>query len=306
MADDVKTPTRDETTARPVATRQARTGRVLASIGALVLVLGAGWIAGIKTHKTIDVAQISSTAWTRAAAIGADLGTSGTRMLASVQNKLASWTTTPQERSSTLAIESATTAGAEGDMERITFKIDQVRASSEAAVEGLRGTIDRVVSTMESNQRQLVTKLEDLGGRLDHVEQNGPVAGPVLTKLEQLNERLDRIEHSAAVALTLTQASALASSTTSAAKSTKEPVQASAPTPVAKSSEELQAPVGTKKIPAWIVHEVKNGKATLQGPKGVISVSAGDLVPGIGRVQSITRQGNRWIVATKKGVISTR
>ena len=99
-------------------------------------------------------------------------------------------------------MESATTVVAEADVERITLKIDQVRASSEAAVGGLRGTMDHVVSSMDSNQRQLVTKLEDVGERLDRVERNGPAAaGPVLTKLEQLNERLDRIERSAAVAL---------------------------------------------------------------------------------------------------------
>jgi hypothetical protein len=266
--------------------------------------LGAGWIVGAKMHETIDIAQIASTAWTRAVAIGASLKASGTRMLASMQDKLAHRTTTPQEHSATLTVESAAPAGAEGDVERVTLKVDQVRASSEAAVEDLRGTIDRVVSSMESNQRQLMTKLEDLGERLDRVERNGTAAGPMLTKLEQLNERLDRIEHSAAVALTLAQPSAPTSDATSVAKPATGPVQASAPTPTAKPSEGSQAPVETKKILGWIVRDVVNGKAILQGPKGVIRVSTGDLVPGVGRVQSIARQGRSWIVATNKGVIS--
>src|SRR5215211_2964472 len=155
------------------------------------------------------------------------------------------------------------------------------------------------------NQRQLVTKLEDVGERLDRVERNGPAAaGPVLTKLEQLNERLDRIERSAAVALMPTQAPALASNATP--KTTPGVVQASAPSPAANLPEKPRAPVEAKKITDWVVREVINGKAILQGPRGLIGVSTGDLVPGAGRVQSIARRGGRWIVATNKGLIGGR
>lgn len=209
MTSDIKAPTQGEAIARPEATGSIRGWRVLASTGALVLMLVAGWVAGVKTHETIDVAQISSTAWRQVATLADFVQSAGTHMLTGVRN-LANWSTAPS-----LAMESATTVVAEADVERITLKIDQVRASSEAAVEGLRGTMDRVVSSMDSNQRQLVTKLEDVGERLDRVERNGPAAaGPVLTKLEQLNERLDRIERSAAVALMPTQAPALASNAT--------------------------------------------------------------------------------------------
>jgi hypothetical protein len=31
----------------------------------------------------------------------------------------------------------------------------------------------------------------------------------------------------------------------------------------------------------------------------------GDTVPGVGRVDSIVRSGNRWIVATANGLIAT-
>ena len=137
------------------------------------------------------------------------------------------------------------------------------------------------------------------------MERNAPaVAGAVSTKLEQLNERLDRIERSAAVALSTTQVPALVSSPTSAAKPPGELVQASAAAPAATPS--LQAPVESKKVGGWVVREVINGTAILQGPRGLIGVSTGDLVPGVGRMGSIARQGGRWIVSTNKGVISAR
>ncbi|HZP69271.1 MAG TPA: hypothetical protein VFB29_04945 [Pseudolabrys sp.] len=58
-------------------------------------------------------------------------------------------------------------------------------------------------------------------------------------------------------------------------------------------------------IPGWIVRDVANGTAVVQGPNGVWRVARGDSLPGVGRVDSIVRWGNRWIVATSRGLIST-
>jgi hypothetical protein len=58
-------------------------------------------------------------------------------------------------------------------------------------------------------------------------------------------------------------------------------------------------------IPGWMLREVVNGTAVLQGPNGILRVTRGDTVPGVGRVDSIVRWGNRWIVATSTGLIST-
>jgi hypothetical protein len=58
-------------------------------------------------------------------------------------------------------------------------------------------------------------------------------------------------------------------------------------------------------IPGWIVREVADGRAVVQGPNGIWRVARGDILPGAGRVDSIVRWGHRWIVATKRGLIST-
>jgi hypothetical protein len=58
-------------------------------------------------------------------------------------------------------------------------------------------------------------------------------------------------------------------------------------------------------IEGWTVLDVRGNTATLQGPDGVRTVSLGDTLPGIGRVDSIVRWGNRWIVATANGLIAT-
>ena len=58
-------------------------------------------------------------------------------------------------------------------------------------------------------------------------------------------------------------------------------------------------------IDGWTLREVVNGTAVLEGPGGSLRVKRGDTVPGVGKVVAIIRWGNRLIVATSKGLIST-
>src|SRR5918995_3016538 len=275
---DAKAATQDEGTTPTEVPRRAQPWRVFAKGCVLTLMLGAGWIAGAKTH---EIAQVSSPAWAQVVGLGASLETALARM--------ASWAA-PQERTASSGVESSpTTASPEGGLDQFAGKLEQIRAASEGAADESRRSAERLASAMDSNSQQLAMRLADLGERLDRLERNAPAAaGSVLTKLEQLSERLDRIPTSA----------------TPAARSATGPVEALRP--AASPALNLQGLSEARKIPNWVVREVINGKAILQGPRGVIGVSRGDLVPGVGRVQSIARQGSRWIVATNNGVIGAR
>ena len=58
-------------------------------------------------------------------------------------------------------------------------------------------------------------------------------------------------------------------------------------------------------IEGWTVRDVRGGTVVLEGPDGIRMAVAGDTVPGVGRIDSIVRWGNRWIVATANGLIAT-
>jgi len=58
-------------------------------------------------------------------------------------------------------------------------------------------------------------------------------------------------------------------------------------------------------IKGWTVRNVVNGIATLEGPGGTWKAARGDTVPGLGKVDSLVFWGNRWIVATSKGLVTT-
>lgn len=59
-------------------------------------------------------------------------------------------------------------------------------------------------------------------------------------------------------------------------------------------------------IEGWTILDVVGNTVILEGPGGVWRVTQGDTVPGVGRVGSIVRWGNRWLVSTTRGLISTR
>jgi hypothetical protein len=58
-------------------------------------------------------------------------------------------------------------------------------------------------------------------------------------------------------------------------------------------------------IEGWALRRVSRGVAIIQGHEGAIEVAAGDIVPGVGRIEAIRRQDGRWVVLTNSGMITT-
>ncbi len=56
----------------------------------------------------------------------------------------------------------------------------------------------------------------------------------------------------------------------------------------------------------WVLRDVANGGALIEGRRGMFEVYAGDPVPGLGRVDAIRRQDGRWVVVTSRGLIVSR
>jgi hypothetical protein len=56
-------------------------------------------------------------------------------------------------------------------------------------------------------------------------------------------------------------------------------------------------------VEGWVLRDVQRGTALIEGRLGLIEVDAGDVVPGLGRVDAIRKQEGRWVVVTSKGLI---
>jgi hypothetical protein len=85
------------------------------------------------------------------------------------------------------------------------------------------------------------------------------------------------------------------------------PVKHTMSVPLQPSREQLTPSPETRPITiaGWTLLEVTDHAVVLKGPNGIWTARRGDLVPGIGTVDSVVRWGNRWLVATSRGLIST-
>jgi hypothetical protein len=257
--------------------RRARKLRVAATVVALVAVLGIGWGAGLKTHELGNVGQVYT--WFRhtAGALVSYLETQRQRIVANIEG-LASASASQATISPTRTPSEIRTAEVvEPPANGLGIKMDLLRASSATVIGELGRGFEHLNGSVERNQRELVAKLD------------------------QLQERLARLERRFSDASSTGQVQALEPAAT---RNTSLPLQASAPVIAAEAPKPTTAPTQIKRIENWAVREVVDGIAILAGPRGIIGVSSGDVVPGVGRVESISRRGGRWVVATRKGVIT--
>ena len=269
--DDFKAPPRDD-----FARQEPRRGRKLRTVGAAA-VLGGGWVIGLNSQ--FDMAQ--GRVWLDEGAIRVSSA------FASVQrgivDRFEHLTRRDPASENNTAVEKPNTAEAvERVANNLSIKLDEMRASSEALTRDVSIEVERLRGALDSGQRDLAAKFTQLAERVERLEQTRTLAPPA-----------QAAEHTAA---------------TSPAAPTPPPVQrlAAAPerpkvVPPPPQAEVRREPTVIKQ---WRVREVLNGTALLEGPGGLIGVSRGQMVPGIGRVESIVRSGNRWVVATSKGVIT--
>jgi hypothetical protein len=137
-----------------------------------------------------------------------------------------------------------------------------------------------------------------------------------LAQFNKTNDRLDKVEKAelepAAKLAKLTEAVDKLRATPAAPA----PVAAAAPAPAAAkevTGSITPAPAAPKvevgrlpTVDGWILRDVANGGALIEGRQGIYEVYAGDPVPGLGRVDAIRRQDGHWVVVTSKGLIVAR
>jgi hypothetical protein len=159
---------------------------------------------------------------------------------------------------------------------------DEIRA-----LKAMIGNLDRDLAGFKANLdasgKTANVQLAHVGERLDRVER---AQGEPAAKLAKISEAVDRLERRA-VASTTAESTGSIGPTRPAAAETN-------PTP---------KPAGGE---GWVLRNVSNGAALVQGRYGLIEIEPGDTLPGLGRVETIKRQDGRWVVVTSKGLIVTR
>jgi hypothetical protein len=268
-----------ETHAAPVPADPGPHGRrrFLMRAGGLLVVLVAGWVAGLKTHEAVNLADTSTWVRDTAANVSSHLETWGKQTVAGIAQHLTGADSTVSSEASRDRVNLINMV--ERLNNELRAQIDAIRVSSSAANSELGNGLDRLNVAVERTQKELLSKLDHLQGRLDRVE----ALAAAIQKVEPISD-----------------ASGSSPAQVSAAQPSGAPAEI-------KAAPSLPVPAPeAKRITNWIVREVVNGTAILEGPSGLLGVTSGDNVPGAGRVESIARRGGRWVVATTKGLITPR
>jgi hypothetical protein len=167
----------------------------------------------------------------------------------------------------------------------------------EASVARIDADILALKASVEYIARTSTAQFNKTGDRLDKVEkaQAEPAA-----KLAKLSEAVDKLR--------ATPPGAAAPVPVAAAPAVPKEVTGSI-TPPAPAAPAAAPKVEVGRLPTvegWVLRDVANGGALIEGRQGMYEVYAGDPVPGLGRVDAIRRQDGRWVVVTTKGLVVAR
>lgn len=163
-----------------------------------------------------------------------------------------------------------------------TWRSDQAAvavAEQGRSVESAIARINAEIAALKSSGAAQSAKIVE---RIDRVEKAQAEPAAKLAKLSEAVEKLRAAETTG----TVTKPAA---------------VPMPPPAPVA-ASQPNRLPV----VEGWVLREVADGIATVQGRPGIFDVIPGDPLPGVGRVDAIRRQDGRWVVVTSRGLIVAR
>jgi hypothetical protein len=148
-------------------------------------------------------------------------------------------------------------------------------------------------ASAEHSSRTSVAQYSKASDRLDKLEKTQAEPGAKVAKLSEAVDKVRPAQQTASVpgAGEITGSIAPAAAAAAVDSRPADPKAALARLPT---------------VPDWLLLEVGNGAALIEGRHGIYEVSAGNVVPGLGRIDAIRRQDGRWAVVTTKGLIVRR
>jgi hypothetical protein len=161
-------------------------------------------------------------------------------------------------------------------------------AALQATIGKLRSEVASLRASVDAANKSAHGQFGKIAERFDRIERSETDRSGKLAKALQAIEKLDRRADVAPAPQTT--------------GSITPPAPAPAAAAAAAAPAELQPPI----VPGWAVRDVYRGVAILQGRRiGLVEVERGDVIPGVGRIESIKRQDGHWVVVTSKGIITS-
>lgn len=174
------------------------------------------------------------------------------------------------------------------DLQALKGTLAGLKDSVERSKQEAAGRFGQIADRLERGQKadqDVAARLASLAERLEKGEREAA------TKLAALAERLDRIDPGL--------------KTGSIAEAKHEPAKIEGrPEPKLEQAKAAPKPAA---VEGWVLREVYDGVALVEGRnKRLVEIAPGELLPGVGRVESIERRGRSWVVVTTRGIITSQ
>ena len=247
-------------------------GDIWTKAAALAIAVGIGWIAGANTFdRTAEVHRLAS-----------QLNDTDAKLAA-----LAKKTAHVAPATDVAAVKTDFSTQKK-NVDGLSKGLDAQRAAIgnvKTGLDSVRGELDAIKASLQSTQNDFAASKSDLAASKSDV-----------AKIDRLGERVDRLEHQVSSSVPTGSISAAPAGPLAA----KEPHPAAAP-------KEPKAPLEKSKIPpnGYVLRDVQGGVAIVEDQSGIHQVVPGEMLAGIGRVQSIERHAGRWVVVTSDGLIDS-
>ena len=189
---------------------------------------------------------------------------------------------------------------------------------------GMKASLASMQENLEASRAQTHMAIIEFSARVDKVDRE--TAARLAVAGRQAVERFERMDREIAVRLAevskaVTQASQrvekleqrpLPLATSGVTLSLPSFIQPAQP-PLIPSETTQVAPAPQRnakalRIPVngYVLREVRDGVAVLEGHAGLRQVTMGDAIPGAGTVRAIQKRGGEWVVVTSIGVIDAK
>jgi hypothetical protein len=177
----------------------------------------------------------------------------------------------------------------------------------EASVARIDADVAALRAGVEHSSKMGMSQFNKTSDRLDRFEKAQAESGAKLAKLSETIEKLHVTPSATPVAAAAPVTREITGSITPPATSAA--AAAAAPKAEAKAEVKPEAKPEVGRLPivdSWVLQEVSRGGAWIEGRQGIYEVYAGDVVPGLGRIDAVRRQDGHWVVVTSRGLIVAR
>jgi uncharacterized protein YoxC len=165
-----------------------------------------------------------------------------------------------------------------------------------AEIETLKKTVAKLetqVSTLKANLDTATKRANTQRGQItERYEHTARTQSELQTRIAKIGEAVDRLDKRVTAAGSADITGSVAPRYVAAAAATQPP-------PAAAAKPLAQRPI----LRGWIIRSIVNGRAVVASRRGAFDAAPGLYVPGLGQIENITRQADRWIVVAERGVI---